>query len=253
MSVGEAHHLIEDREGITHTTIRLLGDHVECLWLRLDPLARGDIGQVFHHVSNADAIEIINLTAGKDGREHLMLLRRGQDEERMMGRLLQCLQESIESRCRQHVHLINDEYLVLADGRRDAYLIDQRTNIIHRVVARRIQLMDIIRALLVEGTARLAFVTSLPIRRRMQTVDRLSEGHKRSFPRHEAHKTDRHGPTCCARSHASRSWSTHAALLRSERWKDDISWLIRYNSPFAVLIYPSNPSLLWVGKYTNYF
>ena len=175
MSVGEAHHLIEDREGITHTTIRLLGDHVECLWLRLDPLARGNVGQVFHHVGNADAIEIINLAAGKDGREHLMLLRRGQDEERMMGRLLQCLQESIESRCRQHVHLINDEYLVLADGRRDAYLINQRTNIIHRVVARRIQLMDIIRALLVEGTARLAFVTSLPIRRRMQTVDRLSE------------------------------------------------------------------------------
>ena len=107
---------------------------------------------MLHYIGNADAIEVINLATGKDGWKHLMLLCRGQDEERMMGRFLQGLQESIESGRRQHVHLVDDKHLILSDGRRDAHLINQCANVIYRVVACGIQLMDIIGALLIEGT-----------------------------------------------------------------------------------------------------
>ena len=122
-----------------------------------------------------------------------MLLRRSQDEERMMGRLLQGLQEGVESGGRQHVHLVDDKHLIFSDGRRDAHLVDQRANIIHRVVARRVQLMDVIGALLIERTARLASVASLALRRRVQAVDRLGEDTGTRGLSHTARATEQIG------------------------------------------------------------
>ena len=73
-----------------------------------------------------------------------MLLGSRQDKDRVMGRLLQRLQESVESGRTQHMDLINDKDLILSDWGRDTHLLDQRADVVDRVVRRRIKLMDVI-------------------------------------------------------------------------------------------------------------
>ena len=87
-----------------------------------------------------------------------MLLGSGEDEDHMSRRLLQGLEEGIEGSCGEHVHLVDDEHLVLTDLRRDACLLHQHLDILHGVVRGSVQLEDVIRALLVEGHTALAVV-----------------------------------------------------------------------------------------------
>ena len=47
----------------------------------------------------------------------------------MLRRFFQCLQKGIECGGRQHVYLVNDIHLVLADLGRDAYLLNQGTDV----------------------------------------------------------------------------------------------------------------------------
>ena len=54
--------------------------------------------------------------------------------------------------------LVDDEYRVAAHLRDDAHLLDQRADVLHRVVRRGVQLVDVQRAALVERAARFALV-----------------------------------------------------------------------------------------------
>ncbi len=71
----------------------------------------------------------------------------------MMRRLLQRFQESVECSRTQHMNLIDDEYLIFSDCRRDTHLVDQRTDIVDRVVGGSIQFMNIIGTLFIESLA----------------------------------------------------------------------------------------------------
>ena len=73
-----------------------------------------------------------------------LLLRRSQDKDSMTGRFFQRFQERIESRCRKHVHLVDDIYLILTNLRRDAYLLHQLANVIYRVVGSSIEFVNIV-------------------------------------------------------------------------------------------------------------
>ena len=95
---------------------------------------------VFH----TDTVKIIDLAAGKDGWQNLMLLRSSQNEDGVAWRFFQRFQESIESRGRQHVYLIDDIYLIFTYLGRNAYLLYQLANIVYGVVGRGIQFMNIV-------------------------------------------------------------------------------------------------------------
>ena len=144
ISSGETNHLIEDRQCITHTTVRLHGYHVQRFRLCRDSFFRSNIRQMIHRIFHAYPVKVINLTTGKNGRENLMLLRRSQDKDSMTGRFFQRFQERIESRCRKHVHLVDDIYLILTNLRRDAYLLHQLANVIYRVVGSSIEFVNIV-------------------------------------------------------------------------------------------------------------
>ena len=98
-SVGEADHLIEYRECITHTAIGFLGNDIQGFRFGSNRFAGGYVGQMLYYVGNGDAGKIVDLTTRQDGRQYFMLLGRGQDKQSVMGRFLQRLEESIES-CR---------------------------------------------------------------------------------------------------------------------------------------------------------
>ena len=104
-----------------------------------------------------------------------MFLGGGEDEDGVGWRLLECLQESIESRGREHVDFVNDEDLVLADLGRYANLVDEGSDVIDRVVGGSVQFMDVHRALLIECLAGFAFIAGFAILARIEAVDGLGE------------------------------------------------------------------------------
>src|SRR3546814_6470300 len=83
------------------------------------------------HVSG-DAAQVEALAARQHRHRHLVHLRRCQHELHMFRRLLQRLQQSIESIAGKHVNFIDDINLV--SGRIGAFAryIDDRTNIVDR-------------------------------------------------------------------------------------------------------------------------
>ena len=127
--VGEAHYLVEDGEGVTHTPVGFLCNDVQGFRFDFDVLLAGYVLQVFHRIVDRDAAEVVNLASAQDGGKNFMFLSGGQNENGMLWRFFQCLQKSIESGGRQHVHLIDDVHLVLADLGRDAYLLNQGTDV----------------------------------------------------------------------------------------------------------------------------
>ena len=100
-----------------------------------------------------------------------MLLGCTENKDNVGRRLLECLEESIEGRCGKHVHLIDDEDLVLARLWWDENLFAKLSDIIYRVVACSIQLVDVHTSLLVESLAALALATRFPTLLRVEAVD----------------------------------------------------------------------------------
>ena len=94
---AESHGLVEDGKRVAHGTVGLLGDDVERLIVDGDILLSGDVAEVLHDIGYADAVEVIGLAAGQDRWQDLVLLGSRKDEDRMCRRLLQGLEESIES------------------------------------------------------------------------------------------------------------------------------------------------------------
>ena len=88
VAAGVADGLIEDGEGVAHAAVGFLGDDVEGLGLGLDALLLGHVLQVADDVGDGDAGEVVDLTAGEDRGEDLVLLRGGEDEDGVVWRVL---------------------------------------------------------------------------------------------------------------------------------------------------------------------
>ena len=171
ISLTERSRLVEDAEGITHAAVGLLSDDSQRLLFILDALLVGYRLQVVDGVLHRHTLEVIDLTTAEDGGQNLVLLRSGQDEDDMCRGFLQRLQERVEGGRREHVHLVDDEDLVLAYLRRNARLLHQGLDVLHRIVGGSIQLEDVQGTLLVERLTALALITRLTIGRRVLAVD----------------------------------------------------------------------------------
>ena len=144
MSVGKAYHLVENRQGVTHTSISLLCNHVQCFRFGFDMFLSCHVLQMFYRVAYTDTIEVVYLATAQNGRKNLMLFGCSKNEDGVMRRFFQRFQEGIECSLRKHVHLIDDVYFIFSDLWRDTNLLNQRTYILHRVVRCGIQFMNII-------------------------------------------------------------------------------------------------------------
>ena len=175
ISICKTDHLVEDGQRVAHTAIRFLGNHIQGFRFSRHPFAGRDIFQMFHHIGNRDTRKVVYLATGQDGRQDLVLFRRSQNEQGMMGRFLQCFQKRIESCRTQHMHLVDNKDLIFSDWRWNTHLVDQGTDVVNRVIGGCIEFRDIIRTLLVECLAGFAFVTGFPVGSRIQTIDRLGK------------------------------------------------------------------------------
>ena len=144
VALAEACRLVEDGEGIAHTAVCFLGDDSECLILVFHAFLLSYHLQVGDGVSHGHALEVVNLASAQDGRQNLVLLGGGEDEDDVRWRLLQRLEKGVEGSGTQHVHLVDDEHLVFTHLRRDAGLLHQGLDLVNAIVAGGVQLKDVV-------------------------------------------------------------------------------------------------------------
>ena len=171
----ERYRLVEDTQRIAHTAICLLSNDSQCLFLILHALFLCHGFQMTDGVTHRHTLEVIDLTTTQDGRQNLMFLGGGKDEDDMGRGLFQRLQEGVEGSRGEHVYLVDDEHLVFAYLWWDACLFHQCLDVLHGVVGGSIQLKDIERALLVESLTTLTVSARLSGFCRTHTVNSLGE------------------------------------------------------------------------------
>ena len=172
---AESHQLVENRQGVTHSSVGFLRHYIERFFADGNTLFLCHRFQISDGVRHRDTVEIIHLATAQNSRKHFVLLRGCQDKDGIRRRFFKGLQQRIKGTGREHVYLINDIDGVLAYLRRYTHLVDERTDIFHGVVARRIEFVYIKRPLLVERLAGLALVASVMPVLRIETVDCLRE------------------------------------------------------------------------------
>ena len=176
---AEGHRLVKDGEGVAHGAIGLGGYLVQGFVVYGDAFLLGNAAKVFHHVRDADAVEIVCLAAAQDGGQDLVLFRGGQDEDGVCRRLFQGFEEGVEGTLGQHMHLVYDVHAVLAHLRRHLHLLHQGFDVLHGVVGGGIQLVDAVASPFLEADAGLALSARFHLRPGMGTVDHLGEDTRR--------------------------------------------------------------------------
>ncbi len=130
-ALAEARCLVENGQCVAHTSIGFLGYHGECFVLAGYSLALGHAFQVANRIAHGHSLEVIDLATRQDSGQNLVLFGGCEDEHHVCGRLFECLQEGVERRCGQHMHLVNDEHLVATHLRRYPRLLHQGLYVLH--------------------------------------------------------------------------------------------------------------------------
>ena len=164
-------HLVENGECVAHGTIGLLRNHIQRLWFGRNALVLSHILQMADHIGHANSAKIVDLTARQNRWNNFVLFGSGENENSVCWRLFERFQKGVERRRREHVHLVDDIDAVTPDLRRNAHLIDQRANVVHRIVRGSIEFVYVERALLVESAARFALVAGFAVGGWVRAVD----------------------------------------------------------------------------------
>ena len=165
---------IQNGQRVSHGTIGKAGDELRPLAGQLQSLLPGDVLHTLGDILGADAGKIVPLAPGKDGGGDLLDLRGRQNKDDVGGRLLQRFQQGIE-RCRgEHVHLVDDIYLIMTGAGGVGRFITQITDIVHAVVGGRVHLHHVQNAAVVDASADLALTAGVTVLG-MQAVDCLGK------------------------------------------------------------------------------
>ena len=168
---GHAH--VEDAERVAHRALGGARDDLQRLGLGGDFQLGERQLHALDHQPGRDVSEIVALHAAEDRRGQLLRLGRREDEHDVCGRLFQRFEQCVERRDGEHVHLVDDVDLVLADLRGIAHLLQQVAHVFDAVVACRVQLQHVQRGFGEDGLARLALAAGVAVVR-MLAVDRAA-------------------------------------------------------------------------------
>ena len=127
-------HLVEYRQGVTHSAVGLLRYHVKSLRLGCVTLMVGNIFQLLGDVGGRDALEVIFLASRKNRWQNFLPFRGGKNENHVFRRLLKRLQKGVERRSGKHVDLIDDKHAVAARDWRHQHLVGKLADVVDTVV-----------------------------------------------------------------------------------------------------------------------
>src|SRR5690606_14831556 len=136
-------HQVENGKRIAQGAVGFPGDQVKRFGLCGNVLAFGDLLQMCCNVGDLDSVKVEYLAARQNGGQHLVLFRRGQNENGIWRRFLQRFEKSVEGRAGEHVNFVDYVDLEATVLRRVAHLVDQVADIVDGVVGRGVQFEDI--------------------------------------------------------------------------------------------------------------
>ena len=144
LAAAEGDQLLQGGKGIAHSAIRPVRNELEGVFLEFGFFGHADHAQPVHHLPGAQAMEVETLAAGMDGRGNLLRVGGAQHEDHVRGGLLQGLQQRVERRRGEHVHLVDDVDLLGSAGRGEVHAADDfLADVFHAGTACRVQLVDV--------------------------------------------------------------------------------------------------------------
>ena len=172
--IGDAGAGVQNGQGVPQSAVGQPGDQLGSLAGKADLFLSGHLFQPGGDVGGLDAAEIIPLAAGEDGGGHLVDLGGGQNKDDVRRRLLHDLQQGVEGRDGEHVHLVDDIHLVLADAGGIGGLVPQIPDTVHAVVGGGVDLHHVQDGAVVHPPADLALAAGISLLA-VGTVHRLGK------------------------------------------------------------------------------
>ena len=166
--------LVEQRERVAHAAVRHAGEQRGCIRLQIQVLLLRDEVQARGDRVDRNALEAVPLAAGQNRRRDLVQLRRCEDEHEVLRRLFEDLQQGVERRVAEHVHLVDDIHALAHAGGGKDRLVAQGAHVVDTVVGRGVKLDHVEDRSVVDAAAGGAPVARVAIDR-MLTVDRLGQ------------------------------------------------------------------------------
>ena len=165
---------VQDGQSVPQGAVGQSGDEAGSAVGEAEILGPGHLGHAAGDILGAYAGEVVPLAAGMDGGRNLLDLGGGQDENDVGRWLLQGLEQGVESRRGEHMHLVDDIHFIGADTGGVSRLVPQVPDIVYAVVGGGVHLHHIQDAAVVNAAAdrALAAGVALPWG---QTVDRLGK------------------------------------------------------------------------------
>ena len=144
---------VQQRDRVPHAAVAQTGQQRRRRGLQRKALLLGDLIQPGGDDLRRDAAEIIPLAAGEHRGRHLVDLGGGQNEQHMLRRLLQRLEQGVEGAGRQHMHLVDDINALFQRRGRKGGLLPDVADVVHAVVGSGVDLADIQRRVFQNGAA----------------------------------------------------------------------------------------------------
>src|ERR1700740_1449100 len=98
---------------------------MKCVRLCADMLCLRYVSEMLGNIIYFYPVKIKYLAARQDSRKYLVFFSCGKNKDRVLRRLFQCFQKSVECRGREHMHLVNNIYFVFSKLRCKTYLVNK--------------------------------------------------------------------------------------------------------------------------------
>ena len=166
--------LVQQTQRVAHAAVGEARDQLRRVGAQVEALLFRDGGEIVRDARNVDAAEAVPLAAGQDRRGDLLQLRRRENEHQVRRRLLQNLQQRVEGRGREHVHLVHDVHALFDRRGREDGFFPQGAHVVHAVIRGRVQLHHVHDRPLADAAAGGAGAAGVPVHG-VLAVDGLGE------------------------------------------------------------------------------
>ena len=146
VAVGPGDQLVEHRHRVPHGAAAGADHQRQGRGLHRHVLAAADVLQVLHQPGGRHEPEGEVVRARADGDEHLFRLGRGEDEDHVLRRLLDHLEQGVEPFGGDLVRLVDDDHLVPVTDGDEGDPVAQVPGVVDAAVAGRVDLDDVERA-----------------------------------------------------------------------------------------------------------
>ena len=163
--------MVQHRFRVAHATGRLTGHQAERFGVGGASIGLEDHGQLALDLGHGQSPEVEALDARQDGRPDLRRIGRAEDEDNVVRRFLQGLEQDVPALV-DPLDLVDDEDLAAQVRGCSPGPLHELPDLVHLVVGRRVHLNDIERTALADGNARVARVACIAVLQ-VRAVERL--------------------------------------------------------------------------------